>query len=62
MVRTIRQNRTKFYRVKCPDCENEQLVFERASTQVDCVVCGRVLAVSTGGKAELKADILAVVE
>jgi small subunit ribosomal protein S27e len=62
MVRTIRPNRTKFYRVKCPDCENEQLVFERASTQVDCVVCGRVLAMPTGGKAELKADILAVVE
>jgi len=62
VVRTIRQNRTKFFRVKCPDCENEQLVFERASTQVDCVVCGRVLAVPTGGKVDLKADILAVVE
>ncbi|HZD44396.1 MAG TPA: 30S ribosomal protein S27e [Methanomicrobiales archaeon] len=62
MVRLERENRTVFYRVKCPECENEQIVFERASSRVDCVVCGGILAEPTGGKATIKGEILAVVE
>lgn len=59
MVRQHRDNRSKFYRVKCPDCENEQVIFEKASTVVDCAVCGHVLAEPTGGKAAIKAEIKA---
>ncbi|MBP7120153.1 MAG: 30S ribosomal protein S27e [Methanolinea sp.] len=62
MVRQLRENRSKFFRVKCPDCENEQVVFEKASTVVDCVVCGKVLAEPAGGKADVKAEILATLE
>ncbi|ACL16308.1 30S ribosomal protein S27e [Methanosphaerula palustris] len=62
MVRLYRENRSKFYRVKCPDCENEQIIFEKASTVVDCVVCGHVLAEPRGGRAALKAEILAELE
>ncbi len=62
MVRLNRENRSTFLRVKCPDCENEQLVFERASTVVECSVCGRILAEPHGGKADIKAEILAVLE
>ncbi len=58
MVSTIRENRSRFYKVKCPDCENEQTVFEKASSVVKCVVCGRDLATPTGGKASLKAEII----
>jgi small subunit ribosomal protein S27e len=58
MVREIRENRSKFFKVKCPDCENEQTVFEMASTIVKCVVCGHDLALPTGGKARIKAEIL----
>lgn len=58
MVSTIRENRSKFYKVKCPDCENEQTVFEKASMIVKCVVCGRELATPTGGKASFKAEIV----
>ncbi len=56
MVREIRENRSKFFKVKCPDCENEQTVFEKASTVVKCVV-GHDLALPTG-KASIKAEIL----
>lgn len=62
MVRQLRENRSKFFRVKCPDCENEQVVFEKASTVVDCVVCGKILAEPAGGKADVKAEILATLE
>ncbi|MCX6681959.1 MAG: 30S ribosomal protein S27e [Methanoregula sp.] len=62
MVREIRENRSRFFKVKCPDCENEQMVFEKASTVVNCVVCGKELATPTGGKANLKAEIVADVK
>ena len=58
MVREARQNRSSFIKVKCPDCENEQMVFSKASMTVKCIVCGRDLAVPTGGKANLKAEII----
>ncbi|MFB6153374.1 MAG: 30S ribosomal protein S27e [Halodesulfurarchaeum sp.] len=51
-----------FLRVRCPDCENEQTVFGRASTAVSCAVCGTTLARPTGGKAAIDGDILEVVE
>jgi small subunit ribosomal protein S27e len=58
MVREARANRSSFYKVKCPDCENEQTIFGKASMVVKCIVCGRELAVPTGGKAIIKAEIL----
>ncbi|HWQ66710.1 MAG TPA: 30S ribosomal protein S27e [Methanospirillum sp.] len=62
MVKSKRENRSKFVKVKCPDCENEQLIFEKASGTVACVVCGHVLATPTGGKAEITAEIIASFE
>ncbi|MDO5844064.1 MAG: 30S ribosomal protein S27e [Methanocorpusculum sp.] len=62
MVKATRDNRSKFLKVKCPDCENEQLVFEKATSVVECTVCGRVLAEPTGGKANIKADVVATFE
>jgi small subunit ribosomal protein S27e len=59
MVRENRENRSKFLKVKCPDCENEQTVFEKASTVVSCIVCGKELATPSGGKARLKAEVVA---
>ncbi|MFW5965473.1 MAG: 30S ribosomal protein S27e [Halodesulfurarchaeum sp.] len=51
-----------FIRVACPDCENEQTLFEKASTPVTCAVCGTTLATPTGGKATVEAEVLEVVE
>lgn len=47
-----------FYRAKCTECGNEQVVFSRASTSVECLVCGTVIAKPTGGQAELNAEIV----
>jgi small subunit ribosomal protein S27e len=44
---------SKFMKVKCEKCKNEQMVFEKPSIQVKCLVCGEVLAEPTGGKARL---------
>jgi small subunit ribosomal protein S27e len=54
--------KSKFIKVKCNDCQNEQIIFGSATTRVDCAVCGRTLAEPRGGKAEIKSTILEVLE
>ena len=58
----IPQPTSKFLRVKCEDCGNEQIVFDRPSTVVLCQVCGATLAKPTGGKAVIRGEILGAVE
>jgi small subunit ribosomal protein S27e len=48
--------RGKFVTVKCPDCGNDQNTYDRASTQVTCLVCGATIAKPGGGKAALRGD------
>ena len=58
----IPQPKSKFILIQCPDCENRQIIFDHASTLVRCLVCGRVLARPTGGKAIIEAKILQILE
>ncbi|MFB6185157.1 MAG: 30S ribosomal protein S27e [Haloarculaceae archaeon] len=51
-----------FYAVACPDCDNEQIVFDKAATEVACAVCGHTLARPTGGKAAIEGDVVETVE
>jgi len=57
--RLLPRPRSRFLRVKCPDCGNEQLIFDHATNSVKCNVCGAVLAENTGGKADIKGEIVA---
>jgi small subunit ribosomal protein S27e len=50
--------KSRFLQVRCPECGNLQVIFSHASTQVKCLVCGRVLAYPTGGKARVEARVL----
>jgi small subunit ribosomal protein S27e len=54
--------KNKFLKVKCPDCENIQIVFSKASTPVFCQVCGGKLSDPTGGKADFKGEIVSELE
>ena len=47
---------SKFLKVKCKKCNNEQVLFEKSATVVKCLVCGEVLAQPTGGKAKIKSE------
>lgn len=49
--------RGKFIKVRCV-CKNEQIIFDRAATEVKCLVCNEVLATATGGKAKVVAQAL----
>ncbi|MEM4246224.1 MAG: 30S ribosomal protein S27e [Candidatus Bathyarchaeia archaeon] len=47
-----------FLRVKCRNCGNEQILFDRASTSVKCAVCDETLAMPTGGKATIHGEVV----
>lgn len=58
----LKETSSKFVKIRCPKCKNEQIMFGKASTLVKCLVCGKELAESTGGKNRIKARILEVLE
>jgi len=53
---------SKFIKVRCKDCENEQVLFNKASTTVSCHICGSKLAITCGGKAKIKGEVLEIIE
>ncbi len=55
-------NVTKFLKVKCKDCEGEQIVFSKAATRVACNVCGATLAEPRGGHAQINGEIVATLQ
>jgi small subunit ribosomal protein S27e len=56
----IKEPKSKFLKVRCPKCNNEQVIFGNASSVVGCLVCGKELAQPKGGKASVKARVLEV--
>ena len=61
-MRSIKEPSSKFVKVRCPKCKNEQIIFGKASSEIKCLVCSKVLADPTGGKSRVKSRILEVLE
>ena len=51
---------SKFIKVRCAKCKNEQVIFGKSASKVTCLVCDEVLAEPTGGKSQVKARVLEV--
>ena len=58
----MKRPESRFIKVRCKDCENEQVLFDKASTNVSYHICGSKLAIPQGGKAKIKREILEVIE
>ena len=54
--------KSRFILVRCPDCGNEQVVFSHASLTVECIMCGRVLAKPSGGKARIEGEPVKILD
>lgn len=52
--------KSRFLKVRCQACKNEQIIFEAATTKVKCLICNAIIAEPKGGKAELKAKLVEV--
>ncbi|MCK5107377.1 MAG: 30S ribosomal protein S27e [Nanoarchaeota archaeon] len=55
-------SKAKFIKVRCSKCKNEQIIFGKSSTKINCLVCNEPLAEPTGGKSDVKTRILEVLE
>lgn len=62
MEEILKEPKSKFIKVRCPKCKNEQIIFGKAASKVQCLVCDKVLSESTGGKGKIKSRILEVLE
>ena len=58
----IKEPNSKFIKIRCPKCKNEQITFGKSATNVKCLVCAKVLAEPTGGKTRFKSRILEVLD
>ena len=61
-MRTKNTPKSRFLKVKCIDCGNEQVMFGSAKSTVKCVICGKTIAEPTGGKAKIMTKIVSVLE
>jgi len=62
MVTIKTEPKSKFIKVRCSKCKNEQIIFGKPASIVNCLVCNNSVAESTGGKGRIKARILEVLE
>lgn len=56
----MKETRSKFIKVRCTKCKNEQNIFGKAASNVHCLVCNELLAQSTGGKCHVIGQVLEV--
>jgi small subunit ribosomal protein S27e len=53
---------SKFLKVICTKCKNEQIIFNKPANDVHCLVCNARLAESRGGKGKIKVKVLQALE
>ncbi|MEM4260433.1 MAG: 30S ribosomal protein S27e [Candidatus Woesearchaeota archaeon] len=58
----VKEPTSKFIKIRCPKCKNEQISFGKSASIVNCLVCGKLLTEPTGGKSRIKARVLEVLE
>ena len=61
-MKKTKEQTSKFIKVRCPKCKNEQIIFGKAASVVKCLICNKELIESTGGKGKIKARVLEVLD
>ncbi|MBU0762033.1 MAG: 30S ribosomal protein S27e [Candidatus Altiarchaeota archaeon] len=57
-----KKTKSRFMKIKCGDCGNEQVVFGCVASKIKCIVCEKSLAESTGGKTKFLSEIVEVLD
>jgi small subunit ribosomal protein S27e len=52
------ETKSRFLKVNCVKCKNEQIVFNKPASSVKCLVCGEELVEPTGGKGKVKTKVV----
>jgi small subunit ribosomal protein S27e len=51
---------SKFVKIQCPECSNQQIIFGKATCKVKCKKCSKSLIRRGGGKAKIRAKVVEV--
>lgn len=62
MKELILKPESKFLKIVCTKCRNEQIIFNKAASVIKCLVCGSELAEPRGGKSKIKTKVTQVFE
>jgi ribosomal protein S27E len=54
----IPKTKSEFFLVKCPDCDEERILFSNSAKDVGCRGCGRKIVESKGGKSVVQATLV----
>ncbi len=54
----IQMPRSKFLKITCKKCKNDQVVFNKATTLVKCLKCNANLVIPTGGVSEIVGKVV----
>ena len=58
MNRIKKETKTRFIKVHCNKCKNEQNIYSVVTTKVNCLVCNELLAEPTGGRSKIHAKVM----
>jgi len=56
------ETKSHFIRIKCGNCGNEQIAFDHSSRELLCKVCGDTLIKPSGGKSEVRGEVIEILE
>ena len=53
---------SKFQKIKCKECDEENIIYSHATTEVTCKACGNIIAKPTGAVASLHGKVSGTAE
>jgi len=53
---------SRFLKVQCNACSNQQTLYNKVAAKVKCLACGKTIAAPTGGKARITGKVVEVLE
>jgi len=58
----IPKPRSNFLSVRCTSCQEKQVIFSHATSDINCKSCGNPIAKKAGGKSAILGEIISILD
>jgi small subunit ribosomal protein S27e len=58
----IPKPKSNFLSVQCKSCQEKQVIFSHATSDVNCKSCGNPIAKKTGGRVAILGEIISILD